>query len=303
MTARFHFGLKTANPAPQTTLSYGETRWLQNCIWWVAISSLSLFPHILHLNVETAHAQEYLYSPHEKPDPFDPTFATRIQDVTDDPLLKNKLTDMSLAAIFIGTNNGAYALVEVPEGSGEKMRTHRLRVGDKLGPKSGHIIAILRDRIVIREPLETPREGAFSRFQDTAMMLRQADPDSFDTDDGNADPVRDISLDGNAAPKPLEDALTADVLPQEQNTYSPYRPRTPKKIEKYRSDEPGSGAQTQDNTRPNARTAPQTVTPPPFQTGTGITVTPIQPSPFSLQQGGNPYGPAENEVNNGFRSF
>lgn len=251
---------------------------------------------------QRAHGQEYRYSPFEKPDPFDPAFATRIQDVTNDPLLKHNLSDMSLSAIFIGRQSGAYALVEVPDGGENTTRTYSLKVGDKLGPRSGQIIAILRDRLVIREPLEAPRDGAYSRFQDTAMILRAA-PDSVE-EKVEEPQLRDVSLDGETAPKPLEDALTADVLPSGQNTYSPYRPSVPKKIEKYRATT-GTGIKMEKLNQGGELVPDAGGSGLQRPLGTGIQVSPLQPpgSPLSLSEGAFSYENKNDEVDYGYSSF
>jgi hypothetical protein len=180
----------------------------------VAISSrpplfaLAITVH-LGLTSFSAAAQQYHYSPYEKPDPFNPGFFNAVPKEALPTLQTIPLERLVLVGTLIGSSPSG--LVTADKG-GTGNQTYLVRVGDKIGIRSGTIVSILKDRIIIREPLEAGDTRDSSRFQDTAIMLRTTSSQT------PSDLINDLSSGEKKTNMGLTEALIDDVMPADTST-------------------------------------------------------------------------------------
>jgi hypothetical protein len=164
---------------------------------------------LVGLSSLSAAAQQYHYSPYEKPDPFNPGFFTAVPKEALPTLQTIPLERLVLVGTLIG--NSPSGLIATDKG-GTNNQTYLVRVGDKIGIRSGTIVSILKDRIIIREPLEAGDTRDTSRFQDTAIMLRTS------TSQTPSDLINDLSSGEKKTNLGLTEALIDDVMPSESST-------------------------------------------------------------------------------------
>ena len=163
---------------------------------------------IISLNGHSAAAQQYHYSPYEKPDPFNPGLFTAVPKEALPALQTIPLERLVLVGTIIGSSPSG--LISVDKG-GTSAQTYLVRVGDKIGIRSGTIVSILKDRIIIREPLESGDTRDSSRFQDTAIMLR------ISTSEAPADLISDLNSGEKKTNMGLTEALIEDVMPTDSS--------------------------------------------------------------------------------------
>ena len=113
-----------------------------------------------------AHADDYVYNAANKVDPFQPMSLRKpnIRGVS-------RLQDYETAQLeLVGTVLGAEitALILTPEPREGVLA----KIGDRVGRKGGRIIAIARDKVVVREPNQGLVEsGRPQKFNDVTMTL------------------------------------------------------------------------------------------------------------------------------------
>jgi hypothetical protein len=159
-----------------------------------------------------AQSPTYRYSPYEKPDPFFPAVLLTAPREAVGPLQRQPLSSLVLVGTILGRE--ASALI-MGKGEQEETATYVVKVGDKIGSKSGTIISILADRILVREPLDHAEQTAFRRFQDLALMIRPYDRESASS--------AVVDLDGNnkGEKNTVTEALTLDVMPRNASSLAP----------------------------------------------------------------------------------
>jgi hypothetical protein len=163
---------------------------------------------IVSLTGLSAEAQQYHYSPYEKPDPFNPGFFTAVPKEALPALQTLPLERLVLVGTIIGGSPSG--LISVDKGTTGN-QTYLVRVGDKIGIRSGTIVSILKDRIIIREPLESGDTRDSSRFQDTAIMLR------LSSSEAPADLISDLNSGEKKTNMGLTEALIEDVMPTDSS--------------------------------------------------------------------------------------
>ena len=119
------------------------------------------------LTANPAQAEVYQYSSANKVDPFSPLPLLRpsIKGVT--RLQEYELSELELIGTILSSEVSALILTPEPrEGILSK-------VGDRIGKRSGTIVAISRNKIVVREPSLSNLPGARNKFSDTVLTLSQ----------------------------------------------------------------------------------------------------------------------------------
>lgn len=113
-----------------------------------------------------AHAQDYRYNPANKVDPFLPLQLRRPTIRGLSRLQDYEIAELELVGTVLGSEITALILTPAPpEGILAK-------IGDRVGRKGGRIIAISRDKVVVREPaVGTLVPGRTQKFNDVTMVL------------------------------------------------------------------------------------------------------------------------------------
>lgn len=128
--------------------------------------SAFLFAFIFEM-VPRAQAEMYRYNPANKVDPFSPLPLLRpsIKGVT--RLQDYELSELELIGTIMASEVSALIMTPDPrEGILSK-------VGDRIGKHGGTIIAVSRNKIVVREPSASLIPGVRGKFTDTTMNLSQ----------------------------------------------------------------------------------------------------------------------------------
>lgn len=162
-----------------------------------------------------AGQNRYRYSPYEKPDPFSPTIFLAAPKEAINPLQRQSLDSFILVGTIIGKESSALLSGKAEGGA---MTTFVVRIGDKIGERSGTVVSIFKDRIIVRESLDSSEQREFSRFQDTALMLRPYNSNV------TADLVKDVSEDAKKERSDLTEALVQDVMPRDASRTPIYPP-------------------------------------------------------------------------------
>jgi Tfp pilus assembly protein PilP len=113
---------------------------------------------------------KYKYSPVGKNDPFKPIVLSRANVQSENQLTDRDLADVRLVGTALGSEMSAVLMI-----GGVGMIA---RVGDKLGQKSGRIVSILSDRVIVRQPIvesnipsSSETSGRRLKFEDVAITL------------------------------------------------------------------------------------------------------------------------------------
>lgn len=181
--------------------------------------ALASFTGLISLsNGIQANAQKsYRYSPYEKPDPFNPGFFAAVPKEALPPLQTIPLDRLLLVGTLIGKS--PTGLISTTN-SGSDAKTYLVRVGDKIGIRSGTIVSILKDRLIVREPLDPGDTREYSRFQDTALMLRST------TNQNASELITDLTAGDRKVTKGLTEALVEDVMPTDPSAAKSARRQT-----------------------------------------------------------------------------